>query len=444
MLLGVVLGAPGYQPGIDHHNFDFSAMPLLFDKDDYSQCEQACKKATGCVGWSYKPIHEVDGTNKTCSTHKAGTKPACWLKSQIGPLLHTPCRIFGIMPTSPPTPAPPIRPCTVEIDTQQVTHTVRREFMGCHSDSGFAHEPRALFSQMVMGESFETTVLDGVPFTNSTWPNQMITPGTKATLGLDVTHPWHGLQSQRIAVHSLPSSGGSASVANRGMANEGMVFEAGKPYEGFVFARSSTAGGVKLVVTIEDHTRGAVLATQEVIVPAGQSWVKLDFNLTPSGSTNCEGISNEQAVSKYQVGCPVNNTYKPGAPMSDRSAHVCVRCAGQLKLALHEVGDVNLDFVFLQPGEWARLAPAGGGKALMVLKSSVEWMQRMGVSLYRLGGTYTKTTDYSWKKWRGRIWERNSTGVGWKHSLYSGWGMFDAMDMAQVRTGIERRESERV
>ena len=73
-------------------------------------------------------------------------------------------------------------------------------------------------------------------------------------------------------------------------------------------------------------------------------------------------------------------------------------------------------------------------------------MARMGVSLYRLGGTYTKATntsdsnpefpsevsgagDYSWKHWRGAAWNRTSVGVGWRDSRYSGWGIFEAMDM---------------
>ena len=67
-------------------------------------------------------------------------------------------------------------------------------------------------------------------------------------------------------------------------------------------------------------------------------------------------------------------------------------------------------------------------------------MAKMGVTLYRLGGSYTKELaqtnvsgntggDYSWKHWRGVAWNRTSVGVGWRHSRYSGWGIFEAMDM---------------
>ena len=44
---------------------------------------------------------------------------------------------------------------TVLINTSHVTHQVNPMFMGCHSDSGFAHQPRGFYSQLIYGESFE-------------------------------------------------------------------------------------------------------------------------------------------------------------------------------------------------------------------------------------------------------------------------------------------------
>jgi hypothetical protein len=46
--------------------------------------------------------------------------------------------------------------------------------------------------------------------------------------------------------------------------------------------------------------------------------------------------------------------------------------------------------------------------------------------------------DYSWKHWRGAAWNRSSVGVGWRKSRYSGWGIFEAMDMtAAMGAGSE-------
>ena len=45
-------------------------------------------------------------------------------------------------------------------------------------------------------------------------------------------------------------------------------------------------------------------------------------------------------------------------------------------------GDVNLDGVFVQPGEWGRFA------GLPVKKEAVEWLQAMGTTLLRVGGSF--------------------------------------------------------
>ena len=41
------------------------------------------------------------------------------------------------------------------------THPVSPLYLGCHSDSGFAHQPRGFYAQMVVGESFEQN-LEGI------------------------------------------------------------------------------------------------------------------------------------------------------------------------------------------------------------------------------------------------------------------------------------------
>ena len=68
--------------------------------------------------------------------------------------------------------------------------------------------------------------------------------------------------------------------------------------------------------------------------------------------------------------------------MSDRKAHICVKCGGEFEIALAKPGTVYVDFVFLQPGAWGRY------KGLPVLKTGVQWMLDMGVSLFRQGGSF--------------------------------------------------------
>ena len=155
-------------------------------------------------------------------------------------------------------------------------------------------------------------------------------------------------------------------VANRGLGNEGMVFQGGREYEGYIWAKAIGAAPLTLEVALEDHTGEAprVLATRKLQLPAGAgrgaaAWTQLRFSLTPKGSTNCEGVANAEAWSRYQVSCPINNTYSGGnaanGKLSDDSAHVCVRCGGQFRISLNSVGSALLDYAFLQPGAWARL-----------------------------------------------------------------------------------------
>ena len=89
-------------------------------------------------------------------------------------------------------------------------------YMGCHSDSGYTHQPRGFYSQLVFDESFE----------GGLWPNTVVSPSTAGSVTADNTVVYQGHNSARMV-----SSGGSGSfvgVGNRGLGNEGQVFSAGK------------------------------------------------------------------------------------------------------------------------------------------------------------------------------------------------------------------------
>jgi len=49
---------------------------------------------------------------------------------------------------------------------------------------------------------------------------------------------------------------------------------------------------------------------------------------------------------------------------------------------------INVDYVFLQPGSWGRL---GDGP---FLRSGVEMLHAMGITAIRLGGSYTDPSYY--------------------------------------------------
>jgi hypothetical protein len=45
--------------------------------------------------------------------------------------------------------------CTVTVHPKVATHNISRLFMGCHSDTGYAHQSRGLSSELVYGSAFE-------------------------------------------------------------------------------------------------------------------------------------------------------------------------------------------------------------------------------------------------------------------------------------------------
>ena len=103
-----------------------------------------------------------------------------------------------------------------DVDAGNITHQMRPFDMGCHSDSGYSHQQRNLYSQMIYGSSFEAPFPVGSA--DGTGWRDASTGGGRATL--DTTAPFNGQSSQKL-------SGSGAAVANRGLGNEGLVFAAG-------------------------------------------------------------------------------------------------------------------------------------------------------------------------------------------------------------------------
>ena len=96
------------------------------------------------------------------------------------------------------------------------------------------------------------------------------------------------------------------------------------------------------------------------------------------------------------------------------------------------IGDVLVDFVVLQPGEWGRYA------SLPVHRHTVETLQTMGVTAIRFGGSFVSFYGgyYFWKYWRGAPWARPSVGAHWEQDVMSSWGPFEQIDLCMAM-GIE-------
>lgn len=303
------------------------------------------------------------------------------------------------------------------------THNLSRLTLGCHLDLGYSLQERAFSSNMIFGESFEGNLInynnqDNQSFVppiglNTTWPLSLVE--TVGTATLDGA-PFHGMRSLRV-VHS-GSGAGVVGRRNRGVRNNGFLFEAGHEYEGFVFVawRSGTRGGAATpVVQLRDYNRGEIIASAELTMPAARvtssEFQRWNFTLTPNASTTCTGSS----LKKIWL-C---------------SGEIVVGLRGPSEDNGHNITTVDMDYVVVQPGAWARLADKSG-RPLPTLRRTVEALQSIGTSLVRIGGSFAESEWWFWKEWRGAPEQRESVGSIWGSALISGWGPFEAIDMSMA------------
>jgi len=328
----------------------------------------------------------------------------------------------------------PAAPPSVTVHTDTITHQISELSMGCHSDTGFQHQARGFYAQMIVGDSFNATGFptglspdhkhhqNGAFAQAPGWNVEVSEPSVSFSAQTDPTQMFHGVPSEKLTLKSK----GSAGVSNRGLGNAGMVFEGGKEYEGFFFAKV-TSSDVPLVVSIEDFVTKQVLATQTLMVmDAVGDFARYNFSLTPSASTGCTDI---KPGSDPTILCG-GTTNQPG--------HTCVRCGGEFKFSLSAPGSVLVNYVYLSPGQWGRVP------GLPVLLSAAETLRSMGIKVIRQGGSFASFPSakgdmeyYQWERWTGPAWTRASRANGvWNACLLAGWGPFEMIDMCNA-LGIE-------
>lgn len=314
------------------------------------------------------------------------------------------------------------------IDATSVTHTVTTRHMGCHLDSGFGEELLALHSNIVFSPSFEFGNPTQKPANTTAHPVGVgwvtVREAAEGTVSMtpDALHGHSALEVQ------YKGGTGQLGVANRGIGNEGLFLIGQKAYEGYLFARSATGSGASAVlhVALQNFETGATLATQQLTIRAGSNWTRYNLSLTPSADTPCSGIvapdRNGAATADPATSDPATcGWWKPGTD-GDQSAHVCVRCPGQLFVGLATPGAAAVDFVYLEPGEWGRY------KGLPVLRPMADALEAMGVKLFRAGGTVAQSQF--WQDWRGPLWER--TPMVWRNNEVSGFGPFETIDLCNA------------
>ena len=227
------------------------------------------------------------------------------------------------------------------------------------------HEIFAVYSQMLLDESFEMALATPgpsyLPRVNGSisWTNR--------TTGMKPTADTHGLRFGPDALNGnvsarliVPKAGIVVSLVNRGLYQQGFAFKANVQYEGYLFARA--AKPTKLQVALESDE--SILAERALSVPGGNQWTKLDFQLIPNASTTCEHFPENKEPVFCTSSAEENNT--------------CVVCGGQFSVSASDEGaDVDIDFCFLEAGEWGRW------QSLHIHRALGEWLSEWNVRMIR-------------------------------------------------------------
>jgi len=215
-----------------------------------------------------------------------------------------------------------------------------------------------------------------------------------------------------LSLNKTGSDSGMVGWANRGIGGEGLVFQGGKDYEGYLMALAPAGGS--LLVAMVDRSSNATLASTTLSLLPSPEWQKVPFSgLTPSAGTGCEGIA-WNSDPDIDCGEVPKQGMNPGI--------VCVRCGGEVQVGLTSPGSLHLGFVTLQPGSLGRFA------GLPVLKSGTDMLQQMGFRSIRQGGSVSYSLR--WKEWRGAPEQRAAMNHVWGPDLVAPWGPFEFLDMA--------------
>ncbi|MBN1359733.1 MAG: DUF1080 domain-containing protein [Sedimentisphaerales bacterium] len=222
--------------------------------------------------------------------------------------------------------------------------------------------------------------LKGTPLTVSRMWQPVQRGWAQGTYALCTDDPFTGRQSQRV---TFVSGQGEIGVENQGLNRWGLYIQAGKEYEGLLWARCEQPTSVTVALESAD---GARVYGERVLTVGAGGWQRLAFTLTPS----------------------------------ETDTHA------RLAIKLTHPGSVVLGYAFLQPGPWGRF------KDLPVRKDVAEALIAQGLTVLRYGGSMVNIDTYRWKNMIGPRDLRPAYRGHWFRHSSNGWGIIDFIDFCRA------------
>ena len=220
--------------------------------------------------------------------------------------------------------------------------------------------------------------------TTSGW-NPVFTGSAEGELDYLTEKPFKGERSQKIIFNGGTGTVGirNGSLFNRDNTKKlGINIVEGKPYEGYFYAKSDTLTEVFAVLENADGTVKYAEISAQI---TSKDWTKYSFEITPDKADT----------------------------------------DGRFSILLKSVGEVDIGYVFLQPGEWGRF------EGLPVRKDVAEMMKEQDINILRFGGTMINARDYKWKSMIGEASQRPSYDGHWTNSISFGFGIIEFLDLCE-------------
>ena len=232
------------------------------------------------------------------------------------------------------------------------------------------------------------TGVRNLPFATSTaqisgmWRG-VATGSAVGSCSMDTQTPFKGTQSQKI---TFASGAGHIGIENRGLNRQGLYFSANKPYEGYLWARSTQSTPVSIALESAD---GATVLAETTITVSSAAWTRSNFSLTPGAAAN----------------------------------------PGRFSITLRQAGSVSIGHAFLEPGEWGRF------HGLPVRKDVGDALVAQKNTILRFGGCMAQWAGYRWKNQIGPPDQRPAVDGWWYNWSSMGWGIVDFLNYCE-KAGI--------